>query len=160
MNRGGGRVDTEGAMSDYWDLESSHASQQLNQIGRLGTDDQEYTQINFEDMHSDLKLSDRRLDSGVMIRDPLEKVQRLGKQTSDDRSHEGSSRHEDSDSCLEIDSQANKILTSSEVRDEKEMESLIMGRDGLQMVERNTVQEKSKQRLISGKEESLKDKSR
>ena len=40
------------------------------------------------------------------------------------------------------------------------MESLIMGRDGLQMVERNTVQEKSKQRLISGKEESLKDKPR
>ena len=83
-------------------------------------------------MHS---LSDRRLDSGVMIKDPLLKVQRLAKQTSEDRSHVGS----DSDSCLEIDSQANKILTTAEVRDEKEMESLIMGRDGLQMVERNTV---------------------
>ena len=33
-----GRVDTEGMVSDYWDMNSSQASNQLENIGRFATE--------------------------------------------------------------------------------------------------------------------------
>ena len=42
-----GRIDTEGAMSDYWDLESSHMadSQHLGQIGKITAEDHDYSDM-------------------------------------------------------------------------------------------------------------------
>ena len=82
-------------MSDYWDLESSHTSQQLGPIGRTVTEDQEFTEVDF-------RHCDSQLGSQVFIQDPLQKVQRLPKQIADNQSYDGSFRQEaeESDSFL------------------------------------------------------------
>ena len=69
-----GRVDTEGMVSDYWDMNSSQASNQLENIGRFATENND---LEFND-------SQNNLDSQVMvITDPINRVpQILDKQGS------------------------------------------------------------------------------
>ena len=69
-----GRVDTEGMVSDYWDMNSSQASNQLENIGRFATENND---LEFND-------SQNNLDSQVMvITDPINRApQILNKQGS------------------------------------------------------------------------------
>ena len=59
------RVDTDGVVSEYWDMESSQTSNQLENIGRFASD----IELEYQDS------SVVNLDSQVtMINDPLNRV--------------------------------------------------------------------------------------
>ena len=47
----------------------------------MGTEDVEFTEVNFEGMHSDIKLEDK-----VSIQDPLQKVQKVPNKIADNAS--------------------------------------------------------------------------
>ena len=72
-----GRIDTEGAMSDYWDLESSHMadSQHLGQIGKITADDHDYSDMYLR------QNSESKIDAQLMIQDPASRAQRNKKKS-------------------------------------------------------------------------------
>ena len=65
-----GRIDTEGAMSDYWDLESSHMadSQHLGQIGKITAEDHDYSDMYLR------QNSESKIDAQLMIQDPASRA--------------------------------------------------------------------------------------
>ena len=72
-----GRIDTEGAMSDYWDLESSHMadSQHLGQIGKITAEDHDYSDMYLR------QNSESKIDAQLMIQDPASRAQRNKKKS-------------------------------------------------------------------------------
>ena len=72
-----GRIDTEGAMSDYWDLESSHMadSQHMGQIGKITSDEHDYSDVYLR------QNSESKIDAQLMIQDPSNKAQRFQKKS-------------------------------------------------------------------------------
>ena len=66
------RIDTEGVVSEYWDMESSQTSNQLEHIGRFASD----IELEYQDTSANID------SQAMMINDPLNRVMQIQKQNS------------------------------------------------------------------------------
>ena len=124
-----GRVDTEGMVSDYWDMNSSQASNQLENIGRFATENND---LEFND-------SQNNLDSQVMvITDPINRApQILDKQGS---------------VLSQILDVEREVSTEQKEDDENENDNFLEEIEGNFNLERSTTEVKGAHDLLTAKQ--------